>query len=151
MIKVQIRIIIKDGGQIPTYGSRKAAGADVYANNPSDIVLHPGQREIIPTGVYLDLPELVTEVQVRPRSGMAIKQGITVLNAPGTIDQDYQGECRVILINHDTKPQIIAKGDRIAQFVFCSTSGVFQAEFVPVDDFQSATERGAGGFGSTGK
>ena len=130
---------------MPRYATKGAAGADVSALLSSPITLRPGEYKAIPTGLYMEIPEGY-EVQVRPRSGLALKHGITVLNAPGTIDSDYRGEVCVILINHSQKPFVIENGDRIAQLVTAKTS---RLEFTEVDDL-SATERGEGGFGSTG-
>lgn len=145
-----IKIILKKGAKAPTYATTGSAGCDVYAlidTEDGKITINPMERVMIHTGVYLDLPDDV-EVQVRPRSGLAFKCGVTVLNAPGTIDSDYQGECNIMLINHSKYPFTVSNGDRIAQFVF--TKNVIQAAFVEVDDFERETERGSGGFGHTG-
>ncbi len=140
-----IRVKAEKGAVMPRYATKGAAGADVSALLSSPITLRPGEYKAIPTGLYMEIPEGY-EVQVRPRSGLALKHGITVLNAPGTIDSDYRGEVCVILINHSQKPFVIENGDRIAQLVTAKTS---RLEFTEVDDL-SATERGEGGFGSTG-
>jgi dUTP pyrophosphatase len=132
---------------LPDYQSTYAAGMDllaaVAANAP--VVIGPGARALIPTGIAIALPE-GTEAQVRPRSGLAVKCGITVLNAPGTIDSDYRGEIRVLLVNHGSEPVTIERGMRIAQLV---VAPVLRAQIVEVDAL-SETARGTGGFGSTG-
>lgn len=130
---------------LPAYETSGAAGADVRANMDADVTLHPGERALIPTGLHMAIPQGY-EVQIRPRSGLALKQGITALNAPGTIDSDYRGPVGVILINHGTNRVIIKHGDRIAQMV---VAPVIQATFRAVDNLD-ATERGTSGFGSTG-
>ncbi len=131
---------------IPVYSSAFASGADIKADLIKTVTLQPGERRLIPTGMHLDIP-VGFEAQVRPRSGLALKHGITVLNTPGTIDSDYRGEIKVILINLGEKPYTVQHGERIAQIVF---SSVIQAEFIQVQDL-SITERGKNGFGSTGK
>jgi dUTP pyrophosphatase len=131
---------------IPRYQSESASGADLCAQISSDVVLAPGARVLIPTGLRLSIPRGL-EGQVRPRSGLASRHGVTVLNSPGTIDSDYRGEVKVILINLGQEPFTIRNGERIAQLVF---SPVVRVAFQPgasVDD----TMRGSGGFGSTGK
>ena len=135
---------------LPGYATRGAAGADLRANLCPDtraagITLAPGAWALIPTGLRLALPE-GTEMQIRPRSGLALKHGVTVLNAPGTIDADYRGPVGVVLVNHGRAPFTVAHGDRIAQAVLAP---VVQARFRPAADLP-ATARGAGGFGSTG-
>ncbi len=132
---------------IPFYATALAAGCDICAALPVDapITLRTGERAMIPTGLAMALPP-GWEIQVRPRSGLAAKHGIACVNAPGTVDADYRGEMKVILINHGAEPVVIQRGDRIAQLVFAP---VFQARFEEVDELD-ATERGAGGFGSTG-
>lgn len=145
MKRRKVKLILKDGGQAPVYATSRSSGADVRANE--DFELAPEERKMIHTGIYMQLPEDM-EVQVRPRSGLAMKHGVTCVNAPGTIDSDYQGECNVLLINHGDKVVNFKKGERIAQFVF--VENVVQAEFEYVDDFSEQTERGAGGFGHTG-
>ena len=129
---------------LPRYESELAAGMDLLAAIDQAIELSPGDRLIVPTGIAIALPAGF-EAQVRPRSGLAAKQGISVLNAPGTIDADYRGEVGVILINLGREPVTLNRGDRIAQMVIAP---VVQADWVEVDDL-SSTERGAGGFGST--
>ncbi len=130
---------------LPTYETPSSAGMDLRAALSEPIVLHPGQRTLIPTGLQMELPHGF-EAQVRPRSGLAIKHGITMLNAPGTIDADYRGEVKVIAINHGTEDFKVSHGDRIAQLVIAP---VVQAEVTEVEDLGD-TQRGSGGFGSTG-
>jgi dUTP pyrophosphatase len=136
------------GLPLPAYQSPGAAGLDLVAAIPADapIVLEPGERRIVVTGLVLEIPEGF-EAQVRPRSGLALKYGVTILNAPGTIDSDYRGELAAILINHGPESFRIARGDRIAQLVFAP---VVQARLA-VAETLSDTDRGAGGFGSTGR
>ena len=138
--------IIADEEFMPTYGSDLAAGADARACIAGEIFLQPGESVLVPTGVRMAIPEGY-EVQVRPRSGLALKHQITVLNAPGTIDADYRGEISVILINHGKLPFKISRGMRIAQLVlapFC------KADFIVEERELSLTARGEGGFGHTG-
>lgn len=135
---------------LPSYESDGAAGMDVRANFPQGerektVALAPGERKLIPTGLIMELP-VGFEMQVRPRSGLALKSGITLANAPGTIDSDYRGEVGIILINLSNETFHVAHGDRIAQFVFAPVSRCEWNE----TEIQSATLRGAGGFGSTG-
>lgn len=134
-----------NGAQLPEYGSPGAAGADLRAHVAAAVVLGPGERALVPTGLHLQIPAGL-EGQVRPRSGLAAKSGLTVLNTPGTIDSDYRGEVKVILVNLGQEPVTISPGDRIAQIVF---SPVARVDFVRVDAL-AETERGSGGFGSTG-
>ncbi len=140
-----IRIRASEGARMPEYRTSGAAGADVSALLSEPVTLHPGEFRAIPTGLFAEIPEGY-EIQVRPRSGLAAKNGVTVLNAPGTIDADYRGEIKVLLINHSDRDFIINSGDRIAQLVI---SRVERALFIPADSL-SDTERGEGGFGSTG-
>jgi dUTP pyrophosphatase len=137
-----------EGLALPAYQSALAAGLDLLAAVPEDapVVLAPGKYALVPTGLAIALPPGY-EAQVRPRSGLAAKHGVTVLNAPGTVDADYRGEIGVPLINHGEVPFTIRRGERIAQMVIAS---VVQAELVPVTTL-SATARGSGGFGSTGQ
>ncbi len=135
------------GLPLPEYGSDLAAGLDLLACLPPDeeLVLQPGERALVPTGLFLELPPDF-EAQVRPRSGLALKHGLTVLNSPGTVDADYRGEVAVILINLGRQPFVISRGMRIAQMVFARWS---RAHWQPVDEL-SATGRGGGGFGHSG-
>ena len=148
-VKIDLRQLPHGQGlMLPAYQSAHAAGLDLLAAVPEDspMILSPGQRALVPTGISMALPEGY-EAQVRPRSGLASKHGITVLNAPGTIDADYRGEISVLLINHGDAPFAIRRGERIAQMVIAS---VLRAELVPTVSL-SSTERGGGGFGSTGR
>jgi dUTP pyrophosphatase len=148
-VKVEVRQLPNGAGlALPAYQSALAAGLDLLAAVPDEapIVLAPGKYALVPTGLSIALPPGY-EAQVRPRSGLAVKHGVTVLNAPGTVDADYRGEIGVPLINHGDVPFTIRRGERIAQMVIAS---VVQAELVPVDTL-SATARGSGGFGSTGR
>lgn len=144
MIKVEI--INKSKHPLPEYATVQSAGVDLRANLDEPVVLAPLGRALIPTGLYIALPD-GWEAQVRPRSGMALKQGLTVLNTPGTIDADYRGEVGVIMVNLSPVEYVINDGERIAQMVFNQYG---KAEFVEVETL-SETERGAGGFGHTGK
>ena len=143
---MEVGIINKSNHENPTYKTLGSSGVDVQANLREDIFLAPGERIAIPTGLFLEIPNSF-EVQVRPRSGLAIKQGVTVLNSPGTIDSDYRGEVAVILINHSQNVFKISDGDRVAQLVLAKVEKIIwkNAELL------TETNRGAGGFGSTGK
>ena len=148
-IKIEVRQLPNgEGLALPAYQSALAAGLDLLAALPEDapFVLAPGKYTLVPTGLSIALPTGY-EAQVRPRSGLAVKHGITVLNAPGTVDADYRGEIAVSLINHSDMPFTIRRGERIAQMVIAP---VVQAELIPVTTL-SATTRGDGGFGSTGR
>jgi dUTP pyrophosphatase len=148
-IKIDIRQLSHgEGLPLPAYQSAHAAGLDLLAAVPEDapVTLAPGKYALIPTGLTIALPAGY-EAQIRPRSGLAAKHGVTVLNAPGTVDADYRGEISVSLINHGDTPFQIRRGERIAQMVIAS---VVRAELIPVAAL-SATERGSGGFGSTGR
>jgi dUTP pyrophosphatase len=142
---VTISVIAQDKEFLPVYSSDLAAGADVKACIQEDLVIEAGASALIPTGLKLSIPEGY-EIQVRPRSGLALKQQITVLNTPGTIDADYRGEVGVILINHGKQSFIVSRGMRIAQLVLAR---VAQAQYQLVDEL-SVTLRGVGGFGHTG-
>ena len=135
---------LKNEAQIPSYQTKEAAGFDLHSIE--DVILKPGERRLIRTGLAFEI-EFGYEIQIRPRSGLAFKHGITVLNSPGTIDSDYRGEIKVLLINHSNEEFEIKKGDRIAQAVVVP---VIQAEIIEVEEL-SDTARGEGGFGSTGK
>jgi dUTP pyrophosphatase len=148
-VKIDIRRLPHgEGLALPAYQSAHAAGLDLLAAVPGDspLILAPGQRALVPTGLSIALPPGF-EAQLRPRSGLASKHGVTVLNAPGTVDADYRGEIGVLLINHGDAPFAIRRGERIAQMVIAS---VERAVLVPTDSL-SATGRGSGGFGSTGR
>ena len=142
---MKINIVNKSKHHLPEYETLFSAGMDLRANIDEPIVMKPMERKLVPTGLYISLPEGF-EAQVRPRSGLAIKKGITVLNAPGTIDADYRGEIRVILINLSDEEFVIQDGDRIAQMIISRHE---RAEWNEVDVLDE-TQRGAGGFGSTG-
>ncbi len=140
-----VKVINKGGNPLPEYATALAAGMDVRADNAEPIVLHPLERALVPTGLYLEIPAGY-EIQVRPRSGLAIKKGITVLNSPGTVDADYRGELRVILVNLSNEDFTIERGERIAQIVLAAHARI---EWEEVSELE-ASERGTGGFGSTG-
>ena len=141
-----IRVINDSPYPLPEYATPHSAGLDLRAHLDEAVVLHPGERRLIPTGLRMALPD-GWEAQVRPRSGLALKHGITVLNSPGTIDADYRGPVGVILIHHGTEPFEIQPGERIAQLVFARYE---RAEWQNVDELD-ATERGEGGFGHSGR
>ena len=148
-IRVEVRLLPHgDGLALPAYQTAHAAGLDLLAAVPADtpLVLQPGRTALVPTGLTIALPEGF-EAQVRPRSGLAAKHGVTVLNAPGTVDADYRGEVSVLLINHGDKAFTIGRGERIAQMIIAP---VVRADLVPVTSL-SSTARGSGGFGSTGR
>ena len=142
---MKVKVINRSKHDLPRYETPASAGIDLRANLDSPFSLQPLERTLIKTGLFLEIPAGF-EAQVRPRSGFALKKGITVLNAPGTIDADYRGEIGVILVNLSNQPCVIEDGERIAQLVFAQ---VEQAEFEVVTEL-SATDRGEGGFGSTG-
>lgn len=142
---MKIKVINKSAHPLPHYETIASAGMDLRANITESITLKPLERAIVPTGIFMELP-IGTEAQVRPRSGLAAKKGVTVLNAPGTIDADYRGEVGVILVNLSNQEFVIENGERIAQMVIAQYS---QAQWVEVTEL-SSTDRGEGGFGSTG-
>ncbi len=142
---LSIKIVNKSTNELPSYATVGASGMDIRAFISEPLVLQPSERLLVPTGLFVEIP-LGYEIQIRPRSGLAIKQGITCLNTPGTIDADYRGEIKVILINLSNEPQTILPGDRIAQMV---VQKVEQVQWVAVDELNES-ERGSGGFGSTG-
>jgi len=151
-VKVQVKVnaLSHFQGNLPEYQTADASGCDVVAalgdrGGDTDVCIKPGKRALIPTGLTFEIPKGF-EIQVRPRSGLAWKSGITVLNSPGTIDADYRGEVKVILINHGDAPFAVRRGDRIAQLVVAPVSAFAFHEATELD----VTERGAGGFGSTG-
>ncbi len=144
--EIEVPIIVSEEEFIPVYGSSLAAGSDVKAYIQEDVILLPGKSALIPTGIKVEIPEGF-EIQVRPRSGLALKHQITVLNTPGTIDADYRGEIGVILINHGSDPFTITRGMRIAQLVLAPALRAF---FVQKQQELTATARGEGGFGHTG-
>ena len=143
---MKIKIVNKSTNALTQYATSQSAGIDLRANLAEPVVLKPMERKLIPTGLFIELPEGY-EAQIRPRSGLALKHGITVLNTPGTIDADYRGEIGVILINLSTEDFKIEHGERICQMVIARHE---QAEWIQVEELNE-TERGAGGFGHTGK
>lgn len=143
---MKIKIINKSRHILPSYATHASAGMDLRANLDSPIVLRSLERTLVPTGLFIELP-IGYEAQIRPRSGLAFKNGLTVLNSPGTIDADYRGEVKVILVNLSKEDFTINDGERIAQMIIAKHE---QAEWVEVEELQES-DRGAGGFGSTGK
>lgn len=146
MDSLQVKIINRSLHALPGYATAGASGMDLRASITEVIELMPLQRWLVPTGIFIELPEGY-EAQVRPRSGLAIRQGLTCLNSPGTIDADYRGEIKVILVNLSQEKQVINNGDRIAQLVFQKVEKAFWIEVEKIDE----TVRGEGGFGHTGK
>lgn len=144
-MELQVKIVNKSGNELPSYKTAGSAGLDLRANLAQSVCLFPGQRKLIPTGLFIELPEGY-EAQIRPRSGLALKYGVTVLNSPGTIDADYRGEIMINLINHGSECFIIENSMRIAQMVI---SKVEQVTFLSVESLDD-TERGTGGHGHTG-
>jgi dUTP pyrophosphatase len=143
---MKIKIVNQSKHPLPQYATSLSAGVDLRANLAEPVTMLPLERKMIPTGLFIELPEGY-EAQIRPRSGLAIKKGITVLNSPGTIDADYRGEICVILINLSNEPFVIEDGERICQMVIAAHE---QAEWIEAEEL-SETDRGAGGFGHTGK
>ncbi len=146
MPSLPVKIINKSSNPLPAYATAGSSGMDLIADIPEDVTLRPMERQLIPTGIFIELPPGY-EAQVRPRSGLAIKHGITCLNSPGTVDADYRGELKVILINLSDGVQIIHPGERIAQMIISSVEKVV---WVPVEVINQ-TVRNEGGFGHTGK
>ena len=142
---MEIRVINKGRQPLPEYATAQSAGLDLRANIEEAIVLNPMERKLVGTGLFMALPPGY-EAQVRPRSGLALKHGITVLNSPGTIDADYRGELKVLLVNLSNEPFVVNEGERIAQLVIATHE---KAEFKLVEELDD-TERGAGGYGHTG-
>ncbi|MBO7418902.1 MAG: dUTP diphosphatase [Bacteroidaceae bacterium] len=143
---MKVQIINKSHHQLPQYATQQSAGVDLRANLSEPVTLAPLQRALIPTGLFISLP-VGYEAQVRPRSGLAIKKGITVLNSPGTIDADYRGEICIILVNLSNEPFVVNDGERVAQMIIARHE---QAEWIEVETLDE-TERGAGGFGHSGQ
>jgi dUTP pyrophosphatase len=143
---MEVKIINTSANDLPAYQTIYSAGMDLRANLQESLTLQPLGRALIPTGLFMEIPQGY-EAQVRPRSGLALKHGLTVLNSPGTIDADYRGEVQVLLVNLSDKPFVIENGERIAQIVFAKHE---QADLNEVT-MLSTTDRGSGGFGSTGK
>ena len=142
---LKVKIINRGRQPLPTYATALSAGMDLRANIDEDITLQPMQRQLVPTGLHIALPEGY-EAQIRPRSGLALKHGITVLNTPGTVDADYRGEIMVLLVNFSNEPFIVKDGERIAQMIVAKHE---QVSFEPTETLDE-TERGAGGYGHTG-
>jgi len=146
MTSIQIKIVNTSSNPLPEYATKGASGMDIRASLDIPLTLQPLERNLVPTGLFVEIPQGY-EIQIRPRSGLAIKQGITCLNTPGTIDSDYRGEIKIILINLSSEEQVIHPGDRVAQMIIQKTE---RAEFEQVEILNN-TERAAGGFGHTGK
>jgi len=144
--KLEIKIINNSNNPLPHYQTSQSAGMDLHANLSESTILMPGERKLIPTGLFMELPQGY-EAQVRPRSGLALKHGVTVLNSPGTIDADYRGEIQVLLINHSDQNFEINHGERIAQMIIAKHEQVIWIE----NETLNTTERGSGGYGSSGK
>ena len=147
--KINLNFVNESNNEDPEYATVGSSGFDLRANLPSPLVIKSGDIKIIPTGLFFDIPENF-EIQVRPRSGLAAKKGITVLNSPGTVDSDYTGEVKVILINHGKGDYVIEHGERIAQAIVATVAAKNIINLNKVDDITKDTERGSGGFGSTG-
>ncbi len=146
-VKLRVRRLPgAEGLPLPSYETSRAAGADLRSAEPGPLIIGPGQRAAVRTGLVLEIPDGF-EAQVRPRSGLALRHGLTIVNAPGTIDSDYRGEVKVLMVNLGDSPVTIERGDRVAQLVLAP---VTRAEFTEADELE-ATGRGAGGFGSTGR
>lgn len=146
MHEVEIKVKNSSQNPIPCYATQGASGMDLRADLAAPVELKPMERRLIPTGLFLEIPDGY-EVQVRPRSGMALKHGITCLNSPGTVDRDYRGEIKIILINLSNEAHIICNGDRIAQMVLCKVEKAMLITVLQLEE----SERGEGGFGHTGK
>lgn len=146
MAKVTVKIINESANSLPEYATPGSSGMDLRASLPAPLHLRPMERSLVPTGLFIELPKGY-EAQIRPRSGLAIKHGITCLNAPGTIDADYRGEIKVVLINLSQEEQVIQHGDRIAQMVFAKVEKIKWASVKKIN----TTKRNKGGFGHTGK
>ncbi len=145
-MRVKVRIVNKSRHQLPEYSTEFSAGIDLRASLDQAVVLDPGKRVLVPTGLFIELPRNY-EAQIRPRSGLALKKGISILNTPGTIDSDYRGEIGIILINLSSEPFIIEDGERICQMVIARHETI---EWIETDNLND-TERGSGGFGHTGQ
>ena len=142
---MKIRVVNKSKFELPEYATKSAAGLDLRANVEEVLVLKPLERVLIPTGIFMEIPQGF-EGQIRPRSGLAFKHGVTVLNSPGTIDADYRGEVKVLLVNVSNSEFVIEPGERVAQIVFASHAQIQWNEVISLEE----TDRGVGGFGSTG-
>ena len=146
---IDVKIFVGDAWDIPAYQTKGAAGMDLYANNEESILIQPGDRKLIGTGIRLQIPEGY-EAQIRPRSGLVLKHGLTVLNTPGTIDSDYRGTVGVILYNAGKERFFVNKGDRIAQMVFKAVEKANLVEVQVIEELDDSA-RGSGGFGHTGQ
>ena len=142
---MEVKIINNSQFQLPKYATNESAGMDLYANITDGVILNPLERKLIPTGIHIQLPQGF-EAQIRPRSGLALKHGISIVNTPGTVDSDYIGEIGVILINLSNEPFVINPGERIAQMIISKYEKIEWNEVLKLDE----TERGSGGFGHTG-
>jgi dUTP pyrophosphatase len=142
---IPVTIKVDKGAKVPRYQTEGSAGADIYAFLENDLIVKPGTVELVPTGIYIEIPEGY-EAQIRPRSGLALKHGLTLLNTPGTIDSDYRGEIRIIVINHGNEEFKITGGMRIAQMVF---NKVYRGRFIEETELK-VTARNEGGFGHSG-
>jgi dUTP pyrophosphatase len=146
MSKLKVKVVNRSSHSLPEYSTSLSAGMDIRANVSETVLVEPGQRVLVPTGLFIELPEGY-EAQIRPRSGLALKKGITVLNSPGTIDADYRGEVGIILINHSDEAFEINSGERICQMIISRHESILWDEVKEVGE----TARGEGGFGHTGK
>lgn len=146
---MEVKVFLGDAYDLPSYQSAGAAGLDLYANNEESILIQPGDRKLVGTGIRLQIPEGF-EAQIRPRSGLVLKHGVTVLNSPGTVDSDFRGTIGVILYNAGSQKFWVNKGDRIAQMVFKAVERAYLVEVLSPDELDDSV-RGSGGFGSTGK
>jgi dUTP pyrophosphatase len=148
--KIELKFVNKSNNPDPEYATEGSSGFDLRANLDSPMTIKSKDYAMVPTGLYFDIPENF-EIQVRPRSGLAAKNGVTVLNTPGTVDSDYTGEVKVILINHGNQDFVINNGDRIAQAVLSSVTAKNVVSFSKIEEISKNTNRASGGFGSTGK
>ena len=144
--ELKVKIVNRSGNHDPEYGTEHAAGMDIRAFIMGEVIIHPGETKLIPTGIFIELPAGY-EAQIRPRSGLALKHGVTVLNSPGTIDADYRGEVGIIMINHGKSPFVVRNGERICQMIIAKHEKVKWEHVEGLNE----TERGKGGFGHTGK
>lgn len=145
ILMIEVKIQLMEGASLPEYQSAGSAGADLFSMVPEPVVLSPGKTILVPTGIFLEIPEGY-EAQIRPRSGLALRHGITLLNSPGTIDSDYRGEIKIIMTNFGDEDFVIESGMRIGQMVFAR---VFKGNFIRVNEL-NVTERNEGGFGHSG-
>jgi len=148
--RLKLNIINESSNELPNFATVGSSGLDLRANLVEPMTIKSGKRAIVPTGLFFEIPQNF-EIQIRPRSGLAAKNGVTVLNSPGTIDSDYQGEVKIILINFGDEDFVVNHGDRIAQAIFSSVLGKKSVNISQITNMVTKTERGFGGFGSTGK